>query len=111
VSELKRAEERIRHLAYYDGITGLPNRQYFMERLQHALVQARRHNRLLGVLSLDLDQFKRINDTWDTAAGNELLFPSPHGSQTSCGAKIPSRAASMKARTPLHGWTATSSVS
>ena len=69
VTELKRAEERIRHLAYYDGITGLPNRQYFMERLQHALVQARRHDRQLGVLSLDLDQFKRINDTLGHSGG------------------------------------------
>ena len=74
VSELKRAEERIRHLAYYDGITGLPNRQYFMERLQHALTQSRRHNRQLGVLSLNLDQFKRINDTLGHTAGNELLM-------------------------------------
>jgi diguanylate cyclase (GGDEF)-like protein/PAS domain S-box-containing protein len=73
VSELKRAEERIRHLAYYDGITGLPNRQYFIERLQHSLAQSRRHNRQLAVLCLDLDQFKRINDTLGHSAGNELL--------------------------------------
>jgi diguanylate cyclase (GGDEF)-like protein/PAS domain S-box-containing protein len=74
VSEIKRAEERIRHLAYYDGITGLPNRVYFIERLQHALIQARRHERQLAVLSLDLDQFKRINDTLGHSAGNELLI-------------------------------------
>ena len=74
VTEIKEAEERIRHLAYYDGITGLPNRQFFIERLQQALVHAKRYQRLLGLLSLDLDQFKRINDTLGHSAGNELLL-------------------------------------
>jgi diguanylate cyclase (GGDEF)-like protein/PAS domain S-box-containing protein len=73
VTELKEAEERIRYLAYYDGVTGLPNRQFFIERLQHALAQSRRHQRQLAVVSLDLDQFKRFNDTLGHAAGNELL--------------------------------------
>ncbi|PWT76362.1 MAG: diguanylate cyclase [Proteobacteria bacterium] len=73
VTELKEAEERIRYLAYYDGVTGLPNRQFFNERLQHALAQSRRHQRQLAVVSLDLDQFKRFNDTLGHAAGNELL--------------------------------------
>jgi PAS domain S-box-containing protein len=73
VTELKEAEQRIRHLAYYDGATGLPNRQFFTERLAQTLALARRHRGQLGVLALDLDQFKRINDTLGHTAGNELL--------------------------------------
>jgi PAS domain S-box-containing protein len=73
VTELKEAEQRIRHLAYYDGATGLPNRQFFTERLAQALALAKRHRGQLGVLALDLDQFKRINDTLGHTAGNELL--------------------------------------
>jgi len=73
VTELKEAEERIRHLAYYDSTTGLPNRQFFMEWLAQTLALAKRHQRQLGVLVLDLDQFKRINDTLGHIVGNELL--------------------------------------
>jgi diguanylate cyclase (GGDEF)-like protein/PAS domain S-box-containing protein len=74
VTERKRAEEKIRHLAYYDGLTSLPNRQFFVEQLQRAIALARRHERLLAVLSIDLDQFKRINDTLGRQLGDELLL-------------------------------------
>ncbi len=74
VTELKEAEQRIRYLAYFDRSTGLPNRQFFVEHLTQTLATARRHRRQLGVLSLDLDQFKRINDTLGHAVGNELLL-------------------------------------
>ena len=69
----KQAEERIRHLASYDELTGLPNRSMFHERLHHALAQAQRHSRPLAALFIDLDRFKNINDTLGHEAGDRVL--------------------------------------
>jgi diguanylate cyclase (GGDEF)-like protein/PAS domain S-box-containing protein len=73
ITERRRAEEQIRYLAYFDTLTGLPNRQAFIRDLQKALEIAKRHNRLLAVIVLDLDNFKRINDTLGHAMGDFLL--------------------------------------
>jgi diguanylate cyclase (GGDEF)-like protein len=73
VTERKRAEEQIRYLAYHDSLTGLGNRLLFKERLGVALAQARRNEGVLGVLFLDLDHFKRINDTLGHSVGDRLL--------------------------------------
>jgi len=73
VTERKRAEEQIRYLAYHDSLTGLGNRLLFKERLGVALAQARRNDGVLGVLFLDLDHFKRINDTLGHSVGDRLL--------------------------------------
>jgi len=67
------AEEQLRHQALYDGLTGLPNRSLFHERLKHALMAAQRDNQKLVLLMLDLDRFKEINDTLGHAAGDEVL--------------------------------------
>jgi len=69
----KRAEERVRHLANYDELTGLPNRSMFHQRVAHALAQARRNARVLAILFIDLDRFKNINDTLGHDAGDRVL--------------------------------------
>ncbi len=68
-----RAERRIVKLAYFDNLTGLPNREQFRNRLLGALAAAKESERLLGVLYLDLDNFKKVNDTLGHAVGDELL--------------------------------------
>jgi diguanylate cyclase (GGDEF)-like protein len=66
-------EERIRHLAYHDALTGLPNRARFTERLDEALRRAKRAHWQLALLFVDLDQFKRVNDSLGHDAGDRLL--------------------------------------
>jgi diguanylate cyclase (GGDEF)-like protein/PAS domain S-box-containing protein len=73
VTERKRAEAEVRFLAYHDSLTGLGNRRLFRERLSHLLAQARRDQSLVAVIFLDLDHFKRINDTLTHTMGDTLL--------------------------------------
>jgi diguanylate cyclase len=68
-----RAEHRIVKLAYFDALTGLPNREQLRSRLGSALALAKQQERMLAVLYLDLDNFKRVNDTLGHAVGDELL--------------------------------------
>ena len=73
VTERFKAEQRIHRLAHYDALSGLPNRVLFNQRLQQALVRALRFDRSLAVLSLDLDRFKNINDSFGHSAGDQVL--------------------------------------
>ena len=73
ITARKRDEATIRHLAYFDALTGLPNRMLFNDRLGQALALAHRTHDSLAVVFLDLDRFKKINDTLGHAAGDHLL--------------------------------------
>lgn len=73
ITERKQAESRTHHLAYYDALTGLPNRRMLIEQAQQALAHARRNECLGALFFIDLDHFKRINDAQGHAMGDALL--------------------------------------
>lgn len=73
ITQRKQAEEIIRYQAVYDQLTGLPNRILFNDRLLASLRQAKKNKKMLAVMFLDLDRFKKINDTLGHAAGDRLL--------------------------------------
>jgi PAS domain S-box-containing protein len=75
ITERKRAEERLAHQSFHDGLTGLPNRALFLDRLKRAITVSRRHSDFkFAVLFVDIDEFKVFNDSLGHAAGDNLLM-------------------------------------
>ena len=73
ITERKAAEEKIKHLAFYDPLTGLPNRRKLLDRLHYSISINHRANSQFAVFMMDLDKFKAVNDSLGHAAGDELL--------------------------------------
>src|SRR5690606_37612518 len=89
LTQRKAAEEEINYLAFYDSLTGLPNRRLLLDRLQQILASAARHQRWGALLMLDLDHFKTLNETRGHDSGDlvlrqvaERLLACVSGSQT-----------------------------
>ena len=74
ISESKSHQQQLEHMAYYDVLTGLPNRVLKTDRLQQAMALARRSGQLLAVVYIDLDGFKAINDSHGHSAGDQMLI-------------------------------------
>jgi diguanylate cyclase (GGDEF)-like protein/PAS domain S-box-containing protein len=73
ITEIKKNEEKLKHQAYFDSLTGIPNRTLFLDRSEIALNQAKRSNEGLAVIFIDLDEFKVLNDTLGHDAGDIML--------------------------------------
>ncbi|MDP1529141.1 MAG: diguanylate cyclase [Rhodoferax sp.] len=74
ITELKKAQDELKHLAFHDVLTGLPNRTLFADRMRQAMAVAKRSGALLAVVYLDLDRFKFVNDNYGHAVGDLLLM-------------------------------------
>ena len=101
VTERRQLENDLTYQAFHDGLTGLANRVLFQNRLEHAALLAQNDGSTIGVLFVDLDDFKEVNDTLGHAVGDQLLI--------AVGQRI--AAGDRPARTPRRAWAGTNSPS
>ena len=73
VSQIRKSQQQLTHLAHHDALTNLPNRALFFERLEHCLERAARHEKQVAVIFVDLDHFKHVNDSLGHSHGDQLL--------------------------------------
>ena len=73
-NSLEESEQKLYKMAYYDSLTGLPNRELFMEHLNHSILMARRNATMVGVLFVDFDSFKSVNDLAGHVTGDLVLW-------------------------------------
>jgi two-component system CheB/CheR fusion protein len=100
ITKVRESQQRIEYLATHDELTGLPNRALFNDRLHLALARAERSRESIGVVFIDLDNFKVVNDTLGHVTGDKLLKQAALRCSTACAPK-----------TPWPAWAATSSWS
>jgi diguanylate cyclase (GGDEF)-like protein/PAS domain S-box-containing protein len=74
ITDRRELENELKHLAFHDSLTQLPNRSLFMDRVEHALARRGRHRERLAVMLIDLDDFKLVNDSRGHSAGDDLLM-------------------------------------
>lgn len=74
ISERMRTQERLHFMAHHDALTKLPNRTLFLDRLRQAMARAKWHSRLIAIIFLDLDNFKKVNDDYGHEMGDQLLM-------------------------------------
>ena len=91
ISQRKSAEDEIRHLAFYDPLTWLPNRRLLLDRLRQAVIASARSESSVALLFIDLDNFKTLNDTMGHDKGDLLLESVAHRLTPVCVRKIPWR--------------------
>ena len=93
VSERRALESQLKHQAFHDALTGLPNRALFHDRAEHALARGSRRQIVLSMVMLDLDDFKVVNDTRGHAAGDDLLVQVP-----AIAGRVPTRRDGLQVR-------------